>query len=147
MSLSMNDHVEVWAMDFEMILSVLVWTAVGALLLFVLMFVDSLFTKYNDLEEVKAGNMAVTTRLVLKLAAQGYILSVSIGTSYHLLEAIMVSVVSFVILFVLEALTERLLRHFANLNLDKGTRDGKTGYGLFAGSLHVVGALIITACL
>lgn len=70
-------------MDFDMILRVLLWTAVGGLLLFVLMFVDSLFTKYNDLEEVKAGNMAVTTRLILKLVAQGYILSVSIGTSYH----------------------------------------------------------------
>lgn len=134
-------------MDFEMILRVLLWTAVGGLLLFVLMFVDSLFTKYNDLEEVKAGNMAVTTRLILKLLAQGYILSVSISTSYHLLEAIVVSVVSFVILLILERLTELMLRNFGKLNLDKGTREGKTGYGLFAGSLHVVGALIITACL
>lgn len=134
-------------MNFDVILGITVWTAVGALLLFVLMFVDSLFTKYKDLEEVKAGNMAVTTRLVLKLLAQGYILSVSIGTSPHLLEAIVVSVVSFVILLVLEALAELLLKWFAGINLDQGTKEGKTGYGLFAGTLHIVGALIITACL
>ena len=84
-----------------------------------------LFTKYNDLEEVKAGNMAVTTRLILKLFAQGYILSVSIGTSYHLLEAIVVSIISFIILLVLESLTELMLRNFGKLNLDKGTREEK----------------------
>ena len=78
--------------------------------------------------------MAVTTRLILKLFAQGYILSVSIGTSYHLLEAIVVSIISFIILLVLESLTELMLRNFGKLNLDKGTREGKTGYGLFAGS-------------
>ncbi|MGM1044639.1 Uncharacterized membrane protein YjfL, UPF0719 family [Paenibacillus uliginis N3/975] len=134
-------------MNFDMILGILVWTGVGALLLFVLMFVDSLFTKYKDLEEVKAGNMAVTTRLIMKLVAQGYILSVSIGTSAHLLEAIVVSIVSFVILLILEALAEQMLRLLGGINLDKGTQEGKTGYGLFAGTLHVVGALIITACL
>lgn len=134
-------------MNLEIILSVLLWTTSGALLLFVLMWVDSLFTKYKDLEEVKAGNMAVTTRLVLKLAAQAYILSISISTAYHLLEAIVVSIISFVILFILEMLTELLLRRFAGLDLDQGTKEGKTGYGLFAGSLHIVGALIITACL
>ncbi|MGV2806606.1 DUF350 domain-containing protein, partial [Clostridium perfringens] len=111
-------------MDFDMILRVLLWTAVGGLRLFVLMFVASLFTKYNALEEVTAGNMAVTTRLILNLFAQGYILSVSIGTSYHLLEAIVVSIISFIILLILESLTELMLRNFGKLNLDKGTREG-----------------------
>lgn len=134
-------------MNLDMILGIALWTGVGALLLFVLMFVDSLFTKYKDLEEVKAGNMAVTTRLVLKLVAQGYILSVSIGTSFHLVEAIVVSVISFVILLIIEALTELLLKKFGGIDLDKGTKEGRTGYGLFAGTLHIVGALIITACL
>ena len=63
-------------MDFDMILRVLLWTAVGGLLLFVLMFVDSLFTKYNDLEEVKAGNMAVTTRLILAGRTRVYFIRV-----------------------------------------------------------------------
>ncbi|MFC7680084.1 DUF350 domain-containing protein [Paenibacillus sp. GCM10028914] len=134
-------------MNFDMILGIAVWTGSGALLLFILMFVDSLFTKYKDLEEVKAGNMAVTTRLVLKLVAQGYILSVSIGTSLHLVEAIVVSVVSFIILLIIEALAELFLKKIGGIDLDKGTKEGKTGYGLFAGTLHVVGALIITACL
>ncbi|WP_054957835.1 DUF350 domain-containing protein [Paenibacillus dakarensis] len=134
-------------MNLDVILGILVWTGVGALLLFVLMFVDSLFTKYKDLEEVKAGNMAVTTRLIMKLLAQGYILSVSIGTSAHLVEAIVVSVVSFVILLILEALAEWMLKLLGSIDLDKGTKEGRTGYGLFAGTLHIVGALIITACL
>ncbi|MCJ8012494.1 DUF350 domain-containing protein [Paenibacillus sp. KQZ6P-2] len=134
-------------MDFNTIIAFMVWTGCGALLLFILMFVDSLFTRYKDFEEVKAGNMAVTTRLVLKLLAQGYILSVSISTSNRLLEAIVVSIVSFLILLVLEAIVRVLLRVWAKLELDVGTQQGKVSYGLFAGSLHVVGALIITACL
>lgn len=97
-------------MDFNTIMAILVWTGSGALLLFILMFVDSLFTRYKDFEEVKAGNMAVTTRLVLKLLAQGYILSASISTSNNLLDAIMVSIISFLILLVLEAVVRVLLR-------------------------------------
>ncbi|MGF7047448.1 uncharacterized membrane protein YjfL (UPF0719 family) [Paenibacillus sp. DS2015] len=133
-------------MDFN-ILGVLVWTGVGAVLLFILMFVDSMFTRYKDFEEVKAGNMAVTTRMVMKLFAQGYILSESISTSNVLMDAIVVSIVSFIILLILESIARLILRAWANLELDLGTQQGKVGYGLFAGSLHIVGALIITACL
>ncbi|GAB6990026.1 DUF350 domain-containing protein [Paenibacillus pini] len=134
-------------MDLNILIGILVWTGAGAVLLTILMFVDSLFTKYKDFEEVKAGNMAVTTRLVLKLLAQGYILSVSIGTSNKLIEALVVSIVSFLILLILEALVRILLRVWAKLDLDAGTQQGKVGYGLFAGTLHIVGALVITACL
>ncbi|WP_438350890.1 DUF350 domain-containing protein [Paenibacillus sp. FA6] len=134
-------------MDFEYVLRVLVWTGVGSVLLFILLYVDSLFTKYKDFEEVKAGNMAVTTRMILKLVAQGYILSVSISTSNVLLEAIVVSIISFIVLLILESVVRILLRGWAKLDLDLGTQQGKLGYGLFAGSLHIVGALIITACL
>lgn len=66
------------------ILAMLVWTGSGSVLLFVLMYVDSLFTKYKDFAEVKAGNMAVTTRMVMKLFAQGYVLATSISTAGHL---------------------------------------------------------------
>lgn len=134
-------------MDFNIIKGILVWTGSGAILLFILMFVDSLFTKYKDFEEVKAGNMAVTSRLVIKLLSQGYILSVSIRTSNNLLEALVVSIVSFLILLVLEAIVRVLMRWWAKLDLDAGTQQGIVGYGLFAGTLHLVGALIITACL
>jgi uncharacterized membrane protein YjfL (UPF0719 family) len=59
----------------------------------------------------------------------------------------MVSIISFLILLVLEAIVRVLLRVWAKLELDVGTQQGKVGYGLFAGTLHLVGALIITACL
>lgn len=134
-------------MDFEYVLRVLVWTGVGSILLFILLYVDSLFTKYKDFEEVKAGNMAVTSRMIMKLLAQGYILSVSISTSNELLEAIVVSIISFLVLLVLESIVRIMLRGWAKLDLDLGTQQGKIGYGLFAGTLHIVGALIITACL
>ncbi|WP_438497504.1 DUF350 domain-containing protein [Paenibacillus sp. IHBB 3054] len=132
-------------MDFQTLVSMVVWTVSGAVLLCVLMFVDSLFTRYNDLEELKAGNMAVTTRFVLKLLAQAYILSASISTSKGLGDALIVSVVSFVLLFFLEKTVRLLLSRWGKLNLDYGTQLGKIGYGLLAGSLHVTGALIIAA--
>lgn len=132
-------------MDFQTLVSMVVWTVSGAVLLCVLMFVDSLFTRYNDLEELKAGNMAVTTRFVLKLLAQAYILSASISTSKGLGDALIVSIVSFVLLFFLEKLVRLLLSRWGKLNLDYGTQLGKIGYGLLAGSLHVTGALIIAA--
>ncbi|MNJ50676.1 hypothetical protein D3C77_459590 [compost metagenome] len=134
-------------MSLDNLIAMLIWTAAGSVLLFVLMYVDSLFTRYKDLEEVKAGNMSVTTRLVLKLLAQGWILSSSISSSAFLTDALVVSVVSFFILLILEAVTRFLLHKGAKIDLDKGTQEGKVGYGLFAGILHIVGALIITATL
>jgi Predicted membrane protein len=134
-------------LTFNEILGTLVWTAAGAVLLFILMAIDSFFTKYRDLEEMKNGNTAVTVRFVLKLASQGYILSRSIVTSDDLWEALLVSFVSFVILFVLEWIVEAVLKALADLRLDEGVKKGIVGYGLIAGSLHGVGALIIGACL
>ncbi|CQR56185.1 DUF350 domain-containing protein [Paenibacillus sonchi] len=132
-------------MDFHILVSMVVWTVSGSVLLCVLMYVDSLFTRYNDLEEIKAGNMAVTMRFVLKLLAQGYILSSSIASSNSLGDALVVSIVSFVLLFFLEKIVRLLLFTWAKLDLDHGTQLGKIGYGVLAGSLHVTGALIIAA--
>lgn len=132
-------------MDFHTLVSMVVWTVSGAVLLFALMFVDSLFTRYNDLEELKAGNMAVTARFLLKLLAQGYILSCSIAASSSLGDALVVSIVSFWLLFIVEKAVELLLGKWGKIDLDHGTRLGKIGYGLLAGSLHVNGALIIAA--
>ncbi|GGF63343.1 DUF350 domain-containing protein [Paenibacillus albidus] len=134
-------------MDFQALVSMVVWTVCGAVLLFVLMFVDSLFTRYHDLVELKAGNMAVTTRLVMKLLAQAYILSSSIATSSRLGEALIVSVVSFLLLLVLEKTVRFLFSTWGKLELDHGTQQGNIGYGLLAGSLHIVGALLISAFL
>lgn len=132
-------------MSLDNLIAMLIWTATGSVLLFILMYVDSLFTKYKDLEEIKAGNMSVTTRLVLKLLAQGWILASSISSSAFLIQAIVVSVVSFFILLIIESITRYLLHKAAKIDLDAGTQEGKVGYGLFAGTLHIVGALIITA--
>lgn len=134
-------------MSWNILGSIAVWTAVGAVLLFVLMYVDSLFTKYKDITEIKAGNNAVATRLVMKLFAQGYILSVAIGTSWSLGEAILVSIVSFVILLILELIVRFLLKQMMGLDLDEGTKQGQIGYGLLGGALQIVGALIISASL
>ncbi|MBW4080480.1 DUF350 domain-containing protein [Paenibacillus sp. S150] len=132
-------------MDFHILVSMVVWTLSGSVLLCVLMYVDSLFTRYNDLEEIKAGNMAVTTRFVLKLLAQGYILSSSIASSNSLGDALVISIASFVLLFFLEKAVRLFLAAWAKLDLDHGTRLGKIGYGLLAGTLHVTGALILAA--
>ncbi|ERI09713.1 hypothetical protein HMPREF0083_02227 [Aneurinibacillus aneurinilyticus ATCC 12856] len=129
------------------VIAMLVWTAAGAVLLFLLMWIDSLFTKYKDLTEMRNGNVAVTTRFIMKLFAQGYILSQSISKANDLWQALLASVVSFFILFVLELLVEWLLKKTVQLDLDQGAKEGKVAYALLAGSLHIVGALILAACL
>lgn len=122
-----------------------VWTGAGAILLFVIMYLDSLFTKYNDLKEMKQGNLAVTTRFIMKLFAQGYILAHSISKSDDMIEALVISLISFVLLLVMEWIAEKLVAWSADFQLDKGIQEGKIGYALFAGSLHIAGALIIGA--
>ncbi|TKI54729.1 DUF350 domain-containing protein [Brevibacillus antibioticus] len=134
-------------MTWNEILGMLVWTGAGGILLFVLMWIDSLFTKYKDITEIKNGNIAVTTRFVMKLFAQGYILSQSIITSNLLWTALLVSVISFIILFLLERIVEWLLKQVAGLDLEKGTQEGKVAHAMMAGSFHLVGALILAACL
>lgn len=129
------------------LLRMLVWTAAGSVLLFILMWIDSFFTKYNDLDEIKQGNTAVTTRFVMKLFAQGYILAQSLASSNDLWTALFVSAASFVILFALEKFVTLLLKNISRLDLDEGTQSGKVAYALLSGSLHITGALIITSSL
>ena len=93
-------------------------------MLFVLMWVDSLFTKYKDMTEMKNGNIAVTTRFVMKLFAQGYILSQSILNSNDLWTALLASVVSFIILFLLERIVEIVFRIGAGFDLEEGVKQG-----------------------
>ncbi|CAI8894360.1 MULTISPECIES: DUF350 domain-containing protein [Bacillus] len=134
-------------MTWMNVLAMLVWTGASAVLLFVLMWVDSIFTKYNDLVEIKKGNIAVTTRFIMKLFAQGYILSQSITKANDLWQALLASAVSFVILLVVEMFIELILKKVAGLDLEGGTKQGNVAHALLAGSLHVVGALILAACL
>ena len=129
------------------ILRMIVWTGSGVLLLCLLMYIDALFTRYKDMEEIKRGNLAVTTRFVMKLFAQGYILAQSLSISNDLITGLLVSVISFVLLFVVEKLVEFGVKSFAGLELDKGTQEGKVAHALFSGSLHFTGAFIIAACL
>ncbi|BFH69112.1 DUF350 domain-containing protein [Paenibacillus dendritiformis] len=134
-------------MILDNIAGIAIWTATGALLLFLLMFVDSLFTGYNDIQEMRAGNVAVTTRFVMKLFSQGFILSSSIKVAYSLGEALFMLAVSFVILLILEFILRLLFRSVFAMNLEEGTKEGRMSYALVAGSMHIVGALIIAACL
>ncbi|EMA6344812.1 DUF350 domain-containing protein [Bacillus cytotoxicus] len=134
-------------MTWMNVLAMFVWTGASAILLFVLMWIDSIFTKYNDVAEMKKGNIAVTTRFIMKLFAQGYILSQSITKSNDLWQALLASVVSFVILLVVEMLIEFILRKIIGLDLEEGTKQGHVAHALLAGSLHIVGALILAACL
>ncbi|WP_309122275.1 DUF350 domain-containing protein [Paenibacillus sp.] len=122
-----------------------VWTGMGALLLFLIMYLDSLTTRYQDIQEMKAGNVAVTTRFMMKLIAQAYILGQSIAKSDVIWEAIIISVVSFVLLFVLEWLARTVLSKLTHFQLEEGIHEGKIANALFAGSLHLAGALIIGA--
>ncbi|MGG1634345.1 DUF350 domain-containing protein [Paenibacillus sp. FSL A5-0031] len=120
-----------------------IWTGAGAILLIIIMFLDSRFTKYNDLQEIKKGNTAVTTRFVLKLFAQAYILSQSISKSSEMWEALLISLISFVLLLILEWIVEKIVIAVSGMKLEQGIHEGKVNYALFAGSLHVAGALII----
>lgn len=74
-------------------------------------------------------------------------MSSSISVSYHLGDALIVSVISFIILLVIEAVVHFIIRRFAAFDIDGGMQQGKIGYGLFSGTLHMVGALIISASL
>ncbi|WP_242217973.1 DUF350 domain-containing protein [Bacillus cereus group sp. BfR-BA-01380] len=129
------------------ILAMLVWTGASAILLFLLMWIDSLFTKYKDLEEIKKGNVAVTTRFAMKLFAQGYILSQSITKSNDLWQALLASAVSFAILLFVQMFVEFILRKAFDLDVEEGTKQGYVAHAVLGGSLHVVGALILAACL
>ncbi|MFX3636784.1 MAG: DUF350 domain-containing protein [Candidatus Pristimantibacillus sp.] len=132
-------------MNWTDLLQIPVWTGAGAILLFILMYLDSLTTKYHDFQEMKNGNVAVTTRFVMKLGAQAYILSQSIDQSTYMWEALVISVVSFITLIIVEWIFRLVFALSANIQLEKGIHEGKISFALIAGSLHIAGALIIGA--
>ncbi|MBJ6363205.1 DUF350 domain-containing protein [Paenibacillus sp. GCM10012307] len=127
------------------LLRIPVWTGFAAVLLFIIMLLDSLFTRYSDFQEMKSGNVAVTTRFVMKLLAQAFILFQSITKSSLMWEAFLITIVSFVVLLIMESLFRFILDKSIGLRLDQGIREGKIAYALLAGSVHIAGALIIGA--
>jgi len=133
--------------EFSDLARLAVWTLSGAVLLTLLMVIDSLFTKYKDFQEIRRGNLAVTIRLVMKIFAQALILKYVLEGSSSIVSAWIVSFISFIILLALESLVEFVLKKWGDLNLDEGTERGNVAHGLFAGTLHVIGAMIITAAL
>jgi uncharacterized membrane protein YjfL (UPF0719 family) len=120
-----------------------VWTGLGALLLLMIMFLDSLTTRYRDIQEIRDGNAAVATRFLMKLIAQAYILAQSIAKSSVMWEAVVISLVSFVLLMIIEWLARVVLAKWANFRLEAGIHEGRLSHALFAGSIHLAGALII----
>ncbi|MGQ0516342.1 DUF350 domain-containing protein, partial [Bacillus sp. D-CC] len=52
-----------------------------------------------------------------------------------------------VILLVVEMFIEFVLKKMAGLDLEEGTKEGSVAHAMLAGSLHIVGALILGACL
>ena len=82
----------------------------------------------------------------MKLFAQGYILSQSITKANDLWQALLASAVSFVILLVVEMFIEFVLKKMSGLDLEEGTKEGSVACDV-SGSLHIVGALILGACL
>lgn len=60
----------------------------------------------------------MTTRFIMKLFAQGYILSQSITKANDLWQALLASAVSFVILLVVEMFIELILKKVAGLDLE-----------------------------
>lgn len=49
------------------VLVMFVWIGVSVVFLFVIMWVDLIFIKYNDLKEIKNGNIVVIICFVMKL--------------------------------------------------------------------------------
>jgi uncharacterized membrane protein YjfL (UPF0719 family) len=129
------------------VLAMLVWSGVGFALLAVLMYVDSLFTPYKDAEEIRKGNAAVITRFVMKLLAQGLILSQSIAKSDELMGAVIASLISFAILLIVQLVLTLIIRFVLKIAIDDHIKEGKVAYAVLAGTIHVVGALIITSTL
>ncbi|MCQ4085565.1 DUF350 domain-containing protein [Saccharibacillus sp. JS10] len=134
-------------MEFSDLARLVVWTLSGAILLTLLMIIDSFFTKYKDFQEIRRGNLAVTVRLVMKIFAQALILKYVLEGSSSIVDAWIISFISFIVLLALESAVEFILRKWGNLNLDEGTERGNVAHGLFAGTLHVIGAMVITAAL
>lgn len=58
-------------------------------------------------------------------------------------EALLISLISFVLLLILEWIVEKIVIAVSGMKLEQGIHEGKVNYALFAGSLHVAGALII----
>lgn len=129
------------------VLAMLIWTGVAAITIFVFMVIDSLFTRYKDIEELKKDNRAVAIRFWQKIGAQAIIMYSSIRASEDLWNALLFSAVSFLILLVLEAIVRAVFKWIFKVNLDLETANGNWSCGLIGGALHVFGALILVACL
>lgn len=125
----------------------LVWVGVGQVALVLMALLYQWVTPYDDLEQLRSGNVAAAWPIAGILVASGITVEAAVlGESHDLLTDLasvgVYLVLSMVLLYGLRTLTEWFLLSRARLS-DEIERDRNTGAGLLEATSFVVGAEIL----
>ncbi|WP_100373384.1 DUF350 domain-containing protein [Bacillus sp. FJAT-45037] len=117
---------------------------VASLLLFVLgTFLFKLITPYSERNLIRAGNVAVSLKLLGKMAGLVVVLQSAIRSSINLIDLAIWAIIAIVIQVILHAVIEHVFTR--NTNLAKEVEKGNVAVGLFLGGISILVGMIVAA--
>ncbi|TWI58062.1 DUF350 domain-containing protein [Halalkalibacter nanhaiisediminis] len=100
-------------------------------------------TPYSERALIKAGNIAVSLKLLGKMAGLVVVLQSAIRSSINLIDLVLWALIAIIVQIVLHLVIEYVFTR--NTNLAKEVENGNTAVGLFLGGVSVLVGLIVAA--
>ncbi|MCM3713789.1 DUF350 domain-containing protein [Alkalihalobacillus oceani] len=121
----------------------LIYLLVALALFAIATYIFKLITPYSERKLIKSGNIAVTLKLLGKMAGVVVVLQSAIRHSINLLDLIIWAFIAIVIQIVLHLVIEYGLTR--KTNVTKEVENGNTAVGLLLGGVSVLVGLIVAA--
>lgn len=121
----------------------LIYLVVSLILFVIGTYIFKLLTPYSERAQIKNGNIAVTLKLLGKMAGLVVVLQSAIRSSINLIDLAIWAFIAIVVQVVLHLVVEYVLTR--NTSLAKEVENGNVAVGLFLGGVSVLVGLIVAA--
>jgi len=134
--------------DDATLLACTLWFFIGQFVMVISALIYQKLTPYDDLAEIKSGNVAAALPIAGILIATGIIMEGAVSGTYESFTTDGIALLQYtatclVMVFILRVFTDRLLLPKTNLK-DEIVRDRNVGAGLLEGTSFVMAALIVS---
>ncbi len=121
----------------------LIYLGTSLLLFLIGTYIFKIITPYSERALIKDGNMAVTLKLLGKMAGLVVVLQSAIRSSINLVDLALWAFIAIIVQIILHLVIEYVFTR--NTNLTKEVEQGNVAVGLFLGGISLLVGLIVAA--
>ncbi|MDE5414459.1 DUF350 domain-containing protein [Alkalihalobacterium chitinilyticum] len=123
----------------------LIYLAASLVLFLIGTYIFKLITPYSERALIKEGNIAVSLKLLGKMAGLVVVLQSAIRSSINLVDLAIWAIIAIIVQIVLHLVIEYVFTR--NTNLAKEVEKGNVAVGLFLGGVSILVGMIVAAAI